>query len=156
MVILWNLWTSSRNCCSVSSTENDINTWLGKPWTAIDRLSFIWKLNISERIKRIFFQATVVLILLYRCITWTLTKRIENKLDGNRIRMIRAISNRSWKQHPTKQQLKLFKSDERDLRDTAGEVRANPSATSNGPFWTDMDDQLELIYNSSVPIQDVV
>ena len=28
---------------SVSSTENDIDTWLTKAWTAIDRLSIIWK-----------------------------------------------------------------------------------------------------------------
>ena len=28
---------------SVSSTENDINTQLAKAWSAIDRLSVIWK-----------------------------------------------------------------------------------------------------------------
>ena len=27
---------------SVSSTETDINMWLAKAWTAIDRLSVIW------------------------------------------------------------------------------------------------------------------
>ena len=44
-------------------------------------------------------------ILLYRCTTWTLTKRMEKKLDGNYTRMLRAILNKSWRQHPTKQQL---------------------------------------------------
>ena len=44
-------------------------------------------------------------ILLYGCTTWTLTKRLEKKLDGNYTRMLRAILNRSWRQHPTKQQL---------------------------------------------------
>ena len=44
-------------------------------------------------------------ILLYGCTTWTLTKRIEKKLDGNYTRMLRAIFNKSWRQHPTKQQL---------------------------------------------------
>ena len=44
-------------------------------------------------------------ILLYGCTTWTLTKRIEKKLDGNDTRMLRAILNNSWRQHPTKQQL---------------------------------------------------
>ena len=33
--------------------------------------------------KRSFFQAAVVSILLYVCTTWTLTKRLEKKLDGN-------------------------------------------------------------------------
>ena len=47
----------------------------------------------------------VVLILLYGCTTWTLTKCIEEKLDGNSWRMLRVIWNKSWKQHPKKQQL---------------------------------------------------
>ena len=44
-------------------------------------------------------------ILLYGCTTWTLTKRMEKKLDGNYTRMLQAILNKSWRQHPTKQQL---------------------------------------------------
>ena len=34
-----------------------------------------------------------------------LTKHMEKKLDGNYTRMLRATLNKSWKQHPTKQQL---------------------------------------------------
>ena len=33
--------------------------------------------------KRSFFQAAVVSILLYGCTTWAHTKRLEKKLDGN-------------------------------------------------------------------------
>ena len=55
--------------------------------------------------KRSFFQTAVVSILLYECITWTLTKRMEKKLDGDYTRILRAILNKSWRQHPTKQQL---------------------------------------------------
>ena len=55
--------------------------------------------------KRSFFLAAVVYILLYGCITWMLTKRQEKKLDGNYTRMLRAILNKSWRQHPTKHQL---------------------------------------------------
>ena len=50
--------------------------------------------------KRSFFQAAVASILLYGCTTWTLTKRLEKKLDGNYTRMLRAILNKSWRQHP--------------------------------------------------------
>ena len=46
-----------------------------------------------------------MLILLYGCTTWTLTKRAEKKFDGNYTRMQRAILNKSWRQHLTKQQL---------------------------------------------------
>ena len=38
-------------------------------------------------------------------LSWTLTKRLEKKLDGNYTRMLRAILNKSWRQHPTKHQL---------------------------------------------------
>ena len=90
---------------SVSSTENDIDTWLTKAWTAIDKLSIICKSDLTDKMKRSFFQAAVVLILLYGCTTWTLTKRLEKKLDSNYTRMLRAILNKSWRQHPTKYQL---------------------------------------------------
>ena len=56
-------------------------------------------------VKRSFFQAAVTSILLYGCTTWTLTKRLEKKLDGNYTRMLRAILNKSWQQHPTRHQL---------------------------------------------------
>ena len=52
--------------------------------------------------KRCFFQATIMLILLPGCTTWTLTKRMEKKLDGNYTRMQRAILNKTWRQHTTK------------------------------------------------------
>ena len=86
---------------SVSSTEKDIDTQLTKAWTAIDRLSIIWKSNLSDKMKRSFFQAAVESILLYGCTTWTLTKQLEKKLDGNYTRMLRAILNKSWQQHLT-------------------------------------------------------
>ena len=75
---------------SVSSTEIDIDMRLTKAWTAIDRLSIIWKSDLTDKIKRSFFQAT---------------KQLEKKLDGNYTRMLRAILNKSWRQHPTKHQL---------------------------------------------------
>ena len=113
---------------SVSSTEKDIDTWLKKAWAAFDRLSIIWKSDLTDKMKRSFFQAAVVSILLYGCTTWTLTKRLEKKLNGNYTRMLRAILNKSWRQHPTRQRLyglpsrKLSKLDEPDMQDTAGEA----------------------------------
>ena len=52
-----------------------------------------------------FFQAAVVSILLYGCTTWMLTKRLEKKLDGNYTRILRAVLNKSWQQHTTRNQL---------------------------------------------------
>ena len=78
---------------------------LTKARTAIDKLSIIWKSNLTDKMKRSFFQAAVVSILLYGCTTWTLTKRLEKKLDSNYTRMLQAILNKSWWQHPTRHQL---------------------------------------------------
>ena len=55
--------------------------------------------------KRNFFQVVVVSILQYRCTTWTLTKCIGKKLDGNCTRMLRVIMNKPWMQSLTKQHL---------------------------------------------------
>ena len=90
---------------SVSSTEKDIDMWLTKAWTAIDRLSIIWKSGQTDKMKCSFFQAVVISILLYECTTWTLTKRPKKKLDGNYTRMLWAILNKSWRKHPTRHQL---------------------------------------------------
>ena len=90
---------------SISSTKKDINTWLMKAWTAINKLSIIWKSDLTDKMKCSFFLAVVMLILLYGCTTWTLTKWLEKKLDSNYIRMQWAILNKSWLQHPTKHQL---------------------------------------------------
>ena len=90
---------------SVSSTEIDINMRLAKARAALDWLSVIWKSDLTDKMKRSFFQAAVVSILLYGCTPWTLTKRMENKLDGNYTRMLQAILKKSWRQHLTKQQL---------------------------------------------------
>ena len=90
---------------SVSSTKKDIDTRLTKAWTAIDRLSIVWKSDLTDKMKRSFFQAAVVSILLNGCTISTLIKRLEKKLDANHTRMLRAILNKSWRQHPTKHQL---------------------------------------------------
>ena len=68
---------------SVSSTEKDIDTR---------------QLSIGSR-------SYGNQILLYGCTTWTLTKRLMKKLDSNYTRMLRAILNKSWRQHPTRHQL---------------------------------------------------
>ena len=120
-------------------------------------------ININGR----FFQAAVTSILPYGCTIWTLTKRLEKKLDGNYTRMLRAILNKSWRQHPTRHQLyghlppiKLFKLDEPDMQDTAGEAGTNSKEMySYGPPHMAMqkqDDQHEHTFSSYVRIRNVV
>ena len=115
---------------SVSSTKTDINARLAKAWKAINRLSVIWKSELTDKMKGSFFQEAVVLILLYGCTTWTLAKRMEKKLDGNYTRMLRAILTSPEGRTPKgisctatyPSSRKLSKLDEPDMPDTAGEV----------------------------------
>ena len=152
---------------SISSTEKDIDTWLTKAWTAIDRFSIIWKSNLTDKMKRSFFQAAVVSVLLYGCTTWTLTKQLEKKLDGNHTRMLRAILNKSWQQHPTRCQLyghlpPVMKTIQARRTRHAGHCsRSKDEIVSDVLLWTPhmvnqkQDDQLEHTYSSYVMIRDV-
>ena len=91
-----------------------------------------------------FFQAVVVAILLYGCTTWTLTKWLEKKLDGNYTWMLWAILNKSWQQQGTNYTAtcltswKLSKLNEPDMQDTPHMAEQK------------QDDQLELTYSSYV------
>ena len=114
-----------------------------------------------------FFRAAVMSILLYGCTTWMLTKHMKKKLNGNYTRMLWAILNKSWRQHPTKQQLysylpPIMKTIQvRRTRHMGHRWRSRDELRSDVLLWTPYmdkqrkDDQLEPTYNSSVPIQDV-
>ena len=117
--------------------------------------------------KHSFFQAAVVSILLYGCTTWTLTKRLEKKLDGNYTRMLRAILNKSWQQHPTRHQLyghlpPITKTiQDRRTRHAGHCWRRKDELISDVLLWTptygqaNQDDQLKHTYSSNVRIRDV-
>ena len=89
----------------VSSAEKDLNIRIAKAWSALDKIQTIWKSSLSDNLKRQFFRAVVESILLYGAETWTLSKRLENSLDGTYTRMLRSVLNKSWRQHPTKKEL---------------------------------------------------
>ena len=73
---------------------------IGNASTAINRLSIMWKSNLFEKIKRKFFQAGSLMF--YGCTNWTTGRR---NLDAIYTGTLRAVLNKSWKQHPRKQPL---------------------------------------------------
>ena len=77
---------------SVSSTEKDIDTRLTKTWTAIDKLSIIWKSDMPDKMKRSFFQAAVGSILLYGCTTREEARRQLNKNVASNIEQVLAVT----------------------------------------------------------------
>ena len=125
------------------------------------------KSNLTDKLKRSFFQAAVVSILLYGCTTWMQTKRLEKKLDGNYSRMLRAILNKSWRQHPTRHQLYghqplITKTiPVRRTRHAGHCWRGRDELISDVLQWTPhiaeqkQDDQLEHTCSSYVRIRDV-
>jgi len=78
---------------NITSTEKDVNIRIGKAWGALEGLHIIWKSKLSDEIKREFFRAIVESVLTYGSNTWTLTKRLETKLNGTYTRMLRAVLN---------------------------------------------------------------
>ena len=93
----WNDWTSNK--------ESTLSTLKRRHGQLSTGYRLYGNQTETDKMKRSFFQAAVASILLYGCTTWTLTKRLEKKLDGNYSRMLRAILNKSWRQHPTRHQL---------------------------------------------------
>ena len=132
-----------------------------------NRLSVIWKSDLTDKIKRSFFQAAVLSILLYGCTTWTLSKLMEKNVDGNYTIILQAALNKSLRQPPTKQQLyghlpPITKTIQiRRTRHVGHCWRIKDELISDVLLWTPshdeqgLDNRLEPIYNSSVVIQDV-
>ena len=82
---------------NVSSTESNVHICLWRQ--IIGHMLSLWL------IKHDLFQAGAVSIILYGYNPWILTKHMEKKLDENYTRLLRAVLNKSWEQHLTKQQL---------------------------------------------------
>ena len=89
----------------ISSTLKDFNTRKGMAWSACNDLHKIWASQLSNNIKLKIFKSTVEPILLYGSETWTLSKKIERRLDGTYTRLLMRAQHISWKRHPTKQQI---------------------------------------------------
>ena len=89
----------------ISSVDKEINIRIAKSWSALHKLSSIWKSNLMAILKRNFFRAVVESVLLYGYEAWTLTKKLERKLDGTYTRMLRVVFNISWKLHLTNKKL---------------------------------------------------
>ena len=51
----------------MSAIESDVNKLMGKGWTDIDRLMFIQKSNLTNKIKLEFFLPGGKSVLLYGC-----------------------------------------------------------------------------------------
>ena len=89
----------------ISSSLKDFITRKGMTWSACNDLNKIWKSHLNKNIKLQIFKTIIEPILLYGSETWTLSKKMEARLDGTYTRLLMRVQNISWKSHPTKKQI---------------------------------------------------
>ena len=82
----------------ISSTGKDIDMRKAQAWRALHKLNNIWHSNMSDDLKRSIFVASVESILTYGCEAWTLTVRVETRLNGCYTRMLRKVLNVTWRE----------------------------------------------------------
>ena len=85
----------------ISSSEKDFATRNGMAWSACNDMHKIWSSQLSNNLKVKIFRATIEPILLYGSETWTLSRKLEKRLDGTYTRLLRRAQNLSWKSHPS-------------------------------------------------------
>ena len=89
----------------INTSEKDINTRIGLAWAAAYKMDIIWKSTMNKELKIQFFRSTVESVLLYGSESWTLTKTMEKRLDGNYTRLLRKVQDISWKEKKTNEEL---------------------------------------------------
>ena len=99
MEVLKNVDNFIYHGSEIESTDKEIKIRIAK--LGISRqVKFHIEITTQHNLKRNIFRAVVEYTLLYGSEAWTLTKKHEKNLDGTYTRMLRAILNISWKEHP--------------------------------------------------------
>ena len=116
-------------------------------------LSLSLSLSLSIYIYIYIYISMYKSILHHGFTTWTLTKSLEKKTDGNYARMLWAILKKFWRQHPTKRQLYGH------LPPITKTIKFRRT-THAGHCWRSrdeqkQDDQLERTYTSSMRMRNV-
>ena len=87
----------------VDESEKDFHVRKALAWKACNKMRLLWKSNLPDLLKISFFRAAVESILLYGSEGWTLTERLEARLDGCYTRLLMMVQNLNWRDHPTRE-----------------------------------------------------
>ena len=82
----------------IASSSREVIVRIAQAWSSATRLKKIWISQLSQALKKQFFQSTVQAILLYGCETWSLTKTLSNRLNGAYTKLLRYITDCHWSQ----------------------------------------------------------
>ena len=77
----------------MSSSDKDFNTRKGMAWSACNDMHKIWSSRLTNDFKIKLFMATVEPMLLYGSETWTLSRKLERRLDGTYTRLLMRAQN---------------------------------------------------------------
>ena len=89
----------------IDNSEKDLKARKAEAWRACNKLTKIWKSDLTREIKISLFCSTVESVLLYGSDTWTLSEKLTKQLDGCYTRMLRTVLNIHWTQFLTNEQL---------------------------------------------------
>ncbi len=89
----------------MDSSEKDLRARKAEAWRACNKLTKIWKSDLTREIKISLFCSRVESVLPYGSGTWTLSEILTKQLDGCSTRMIQTVLNIHWNQFLTNEQL---------------------------------------------------
>ena len=75
----------------ISSSEKDFLTRKGKAWAACNAMNKLWPSSLDRKFKLKIFKTPIEPILLYGSETWTLSKKLEKRLDGTYTRLLMRV-----------------------------------------------------------------
>ena len=85
----------------IADSQKDFGVRKALAWKACNKLERIWKSKLDSQLKVRIFKSVVEPILLYGSETWTISRKLEKRLDGTYTNLLRRVKNLSWKSHPT-------------------------------------------------------
>ena len=123
------------------NSNREINTRIGKSWSALNSLEKIWNFRITTETKVRIFKSSFESILLYGCEFWVMTNVAVKKVDGTYTRMLRRVKNIFWKDRLSNAQLygqipKLSTIIKRRRLALAGHVTRHNEPAKILLFWT--------------------
>ena len=86
---------------SLPDSFHDFKCRKAQAWVACNKLEKIWKSKLDRTIKIKFFRACVESILMYGSETWTVTKALEERINGCYTQLLRRVLDISWRDHQT-------------------------------------------------------
>ena len=80
----------------IDNTEADLRSRKAEAWRACNKLTKVWKSDLSREIKVRLLGSAVESILLYGSDAWTLTEKLTRQIDGCYTRLLRTALGIKW------------------------------------------------------------